>query len=48
MSKAYDKVEWAFEENLMLSLGFYSDLAALVMSCVKTVSYFVLLNGNQV
>ena len=45
MSKAYDRVEWDFLEREMLHLGFAGSFVATIMSCIKFVSYFVLLNG---
>ena len=45
MSKAYDKVEWNFLERAMLHLGFSGRFVATIMSCIKSVSYLVLLNG---
>ncbi|XP_042974784.1 uncharacterized protein LOC122306423 [Carya illinoinensis] len=46
MSKAYDRVEWMFLEKIMESLGFDKKLISLVMLCVRTVSFSVLVNGN--
>ena len=45
MSKAYDRVEWDFLERAMLHLGFFGRFIATIMSCIKSVSYSVLLNG---
>ena len=45
MRKAYDRVEWEFLERAMLHLGFSRRFVATIMSCVKSVSYSVLLNG---
>ena len=45
MSKAYDRVEWDFLERAMLHLGFSGRFIATIMSCIKSVSYSVLLNG---
>ena len=44
MSKAYDQVEWAYLEVMMCKLGFQDKWISLMMMCVTTVSYFVLLN----
>ena len=46
MSKAYDKVEWAFLEAMMRKLGFQEEWIRLIMMCVMTVSYLVLINGE--
>ena len=46
MSKAYDRVEWTFLEKIMLKLGFDCSWVTFVMRCVKTVSYYVLINGD--
>lgn len=46
MSKAYDRVEWLFLENIMLKLGFAESFVQLVMECVKTVSFSILVNGE--
>lgn len=47
MSKAYNRVEWTFLEKIMAQLGFSSTWIRLIMSCVSTVSYSVIFNGNQ-
>ena len=46
MSKAYDRVDWNFLEQLMRKLGFNERWIHLIMGCVKTVSYLVLVNGE--
>ncbi len=46
MSKAYNRVEWIFLERLMAKLGFEGHWVALVMACIKTVSYSIILNGE--
>ena len=46
MSKAYDRVEWVFLEVMMRRLGFSEGWIGLMMMCVKTVSYSVLINGE--
>ena len=46
MSKAYDKVEWSFFESILRKLGFNERWITLMMICVKTVSYSVLVNGE--
>ncbi|XP_059446599.1 uncharacterized protein LOC132178161 [Corylus avellana] len=46
MSKAYNRVEWRFLEAAMGQLGFYPQWIRLVMMCVTTVQYAVLVNGS--
>lgn len=45
MRQAYDRVEWLFLEAMMRTMGFEEKWIALVMRCVKSVSYSVLVNG---
>ena len=46
MSKAYDRVEWSFLEQILLKLSFHDDWVALLMECITTVSYSILVNGE--
>jgi hypothetical protein len=46
MSKAYDRLEWDFLEEMMRKLGFDNRWVNLLMSCVRTVSYAILVNGQ--
>lgn len=46
MSKAYDWVEWIFLENIMKRMGFDVNWVNLIMECISTVTYSVLINGE--
>ena len=46
ISKAYNREEWHFLEAIMLRLGFDERWVSLIMICVRTVSYSVLINGQ--
>ena len=48
MSKAYDRVEWVFLERIMRHLGIEDRLIKIIMACVQSISYAVLLNGQLV
>uniref|UniRef100_A0A803PAA5 Reverse transcriptase n=1 Tax=Cannabis sativa TaxID=3483 RepID=A0A803PAA5_CANSA len=45
MHKAYDKMEWSFLDRVLNANGFNESSRRLLMACVTSVSYSVLLNG---
>ena len=45
MSKAYNRVEWCFLKKVMERMGFNEKWISLIMNCITTVSYSVLING---
>ncbi|XP_019155928.1 PREDICTED: uncharacterized protein LOC109152735 [Ipomoea nil] len=46
MAKAYDRMEWSFVERMLLGLGFDEKWVGLIMLCVRSVRYRVLVNGK--
>ncbi|XP_019184158.1 PREDICTED: uncharacterized protein LOC109179042 [Ipomoea nil] len=46
MAKAYDRMEWPFVEQMLRRLGFDDRWVQLVMLCVRSVRYKVLINGR--
>ena len=48
MSEAYDRVEWEFLEKTMQHLGLGERLVSLLMSCIRSISYSIILNGQLV
>lgn len=46
MSKAYDRVDWTFIQELLSRMGFDHQWIQLIMECISSVQYRVLLNGH--
>lgn len=45
VSKAYDRVEWKFLQCTLEKIGFSSKFVRLIMRCITTPSFSVLING---
>lgn len=46
MPKVYDRIEWPFLEAMLRKLGFRQNFTRLIMECVGSVKYSVLINGR--
>ncbi|XP_035546173.1 secreted RxLR effector protein 78-like [Juglans regia] len=46
MAKAYDRIEWKLLEGMMRRLGFGERWIGLIMQCLNSISYSILLNGE--
>ena len=47
LEKAYDKLEWSFIRERLISINLLMDMVELIMSCFSTVSTSVLFNGGM-
>ena len=45
MSKAYDRIEWHYLEWMLTQISFPSMMIQLIMTCITSVSYQVLINS---
>ena len=47
MTKEYDRVEWSYMmEKVLIKIGFQNRWVHLMMACITTASYSVLINGQ--
>lgn len=47
LSKAYDRVEWAFLKEIMIKLGFNHKWVELILKCISSANFSVLINGEK-
>jgi hypothetical protein len=45
MAKAYDRVEWDFLQATLDSMGFPKNITNIIMKCVTSVTFSILING---
>lgn len=46
LSKAFDRVEWNFLEEVMQAIGLPSKWVQRVMTCVHSIEYLIMVNGS--
>jgi hypothetical protein len=46
MSKAYDRIEWSFVNQVLISMGYPIKLVELIMRCISSVTYQIIINGQ--
>lgn len=46
MSKAYDRLEWIFVEKTLTAMGYPRKMVELIMRCISSISYQILINGQ--
>ncbi|XP_019239049.1 PREDICTED: uncharacterized protein LOC109219081 [Nicotiana attenuata] len=46
MQKAYDSIDWPFMEQVLNALTFPDKFVKWIMTCMETVTYTVMINGN--
>ncbi|XP_059668809.1 uncharacterized protein LOC132313890 [Cornus florida] len=47
IAKVFDRIEWAFLELMLQHMGFDEHWVSLIMECVSTVSYSIIINGES-
>ena len=47
LEKAYDKPKWSFIRSMLIKYNFPENLIEIMMSCISSVSTFLLFNGGR-
>lgn len=47
ISKAYNRVEWSYLKAIMLRLGFNERWVSLIMKCISSAEFSILINGEK-
>lgn len=47
MRKAYDQMEWKFIRKMLRQWGFSEDVSSMIMSCITSVEYNLLINDSK-
>lgn len=46
LCKTFDRVEWNYLESIMLAMRFSPNLVSLILRCIRSVSFSILINGS--
>lgn len=46
MEKSYNRLDWDFIRTILTRLGFHPKWIDWVMTCISTISYYILINGS--
>lgn len=46
MRRAFDRVEWPFFKAFLGRMGFPSKFIQIIMTCISSVCYFIVVNGE--